>query len=237
MRWCQADRWTKSSKWIHKTNFHPALLAASHLRFAGVAVNSYPENSHCFCKLEQMILLGESKVKSCFQECLISPARVDRFIWSHQRWSLPCWGKARGRSKAWVAFDTISGKFPWVCQGKTWAFRPQSCYGALWSALRAGCASLRACPGCTAPVSRTQNLKTNGFCPVGEHYIDLDIVALRMTESFFFFFFSFLLLPLSFSSGCETNHISENFGMCHDKKMIPSYRLLLWLKASICINE
>jgi len=182
MRWCQADRWTKSSKWIYKTNFHPALLAASHLRFAGVAVNSYPENSHCFCKLEQMILLGESKVKSCFQECLISPARVDRFIWSHQRWSLPCWGKARGRSKAWVAFDTISGKFPWVCQGKTWAFRPQSCYGALWSALRAGCASLRACPGCTAPVSRTQNLKTNGFCPVGEHYIDLDIVALRMTE-------------------------------------------------------
>jgi len=222
MRWCQADRWTKSSKWIHKTNFHPALLAASHLRFAGVAVNSYPENSHCFCKLEQMILLGESKVKSCFQECLISPARVDRFIWSHQRWSLPCWGKARGRSKAWVAFDTISGKFPWVCQGKTWAFRPQSCYGALWSALRAGCASLRACPGCTAPVSRTQNLKTNGFCPVGEHYIDLDIVALRMTESFFFFFFPSFYCLFHFHLGVKPTTFLKTSECVMTRKWFPA---------------
>lgn len=222
MRWCQADRWTKSSKWIYKTNFHPALLAASHLRFAGVAVNSYPENSHCFCKLEQMILLGESKVKSCFQECLISPARVDRFIWSHQRWSLPCWGKARGRSKAWVAFDTISGKFPWVCQGKTWAFRPQSCYGALWSALRAGCASLRACPGCTAPVSRTQNLKTNGFCPVGEHYIDLDIVALRMTESFFFFFFPSFYCLFHFHLGVKPTTFLKTSECVMTRKWFPA---------------
>lgn len=84
MCWCQADGGTKSNKGIHKTNFHPIFLAAACLRFAKVVVNSHPENSHYFCKPKQMILLGESQVKPSLQECLISPAKGNCFIWSHQ---------------------------------------------------------------------------------------------------------------------------------------------------------
>lgn len=148
LRWwifrCQAARWTKSNKDIHKINFHPILLAAAYLSFARIVVNFHPGKCHYFCKPKQLV--GHLRVKP------LPPG----FLQNGTNSSGPTEG---GRGLTLECGMSPSPYQHFRCVPRVRPVCVDSKGGVVHSGLLprldrggAGPEASRACPGCTVPV-------------------------------------------------------------------------------------
>ena len=127
------------------------------------------------------------------QQCLISPTKLNCFIWPHQGRPTP--GRPSRRSRARAAFQP-SATLQACAQGETCTDRLKRSHSALWSAPQAGPWRGRTHGKLGLPrlhnpstVFWIRNLKFSTLCPVREYFSGLDSVGLRMGETSFFFSF------------------------------------------------